>query len=445
MTLEQFQQFDKTLIEKLGRQEVGWQWRKLSELDKIQTAHALVSDSAFYTDRIRDTNFDKFLAALRAAVGGSNTQVALIQKQIEVELRALSHGKDICKNIQGIYRKRLVLGEPTGDLPASYWCAYDGAEKVALASFTESPLNVESLASPFREISEYYRFACSVGWTLEADLAKARLLRLVRLQFGTIFERGCGATILTNGSPVAVKNGATEPLISWSELHSLDWVTICQSLLVLSCNLTFCVKLFHEKAAVEALLRKWAAAPMPQPNCGTCPRCGTALDLNQFCSGCKTFFAPTESCEILKRKADDDSSRLKYSLFHDTALSPLPFKCTKGCTLSSNGHCAPCDVFYTWKGDPRKSTCFECNGTILTPSGRCDYQYCRSTVRLKIEEHPLWDEVFGSRVYDASEGSFEPKHPGIKVRVPVPVTLSDPQHFGHLAWQYCQFMDALDE
>jgi hypothetical protein len=51
------------------------------------------------------------------------------------------------------------------------------------------------------------------------------------------------------------------------------------------------------------------------------------------------------------------------------------------------------------------------------------------------------------REYDAEGGTIKPKYPRSYesvVRLDLPAHPSDPSHFGHVVWQYCQFMESLD-
>jgi hypothetical protein len=61
MSLEQFQAFDKEMIEKLGRDQIGRRrWNKLSEEEKIQETYEILSDPSEHEEGLKDSNFDKF-------------------------------------------------------------------------------------------------------------------------------------------------------------------------------------------------------------------------------------------------------------------------------------------------------------------------------------------------------------------------------------------------
>lgn len=438
-------------------------WRKLSEKEKVKTVYELVTDRSEFEDRIRDTNFDKFLAALASAVGGRDKQVSLIQKQIDVQLRAFSLGKDISFKIQGLYKKRLALGQPTGDLKLAYWKFYDTAESSALKSFSENPLKVDSLAPLFSDLREYYQFAGSVDWTEEKARAQSRLLGLVRRQLGTVVEHGFSGSLAPSGN--SVNQDAALQSCRWSSLHPFDWVAICQSMLVLSFDQRFCFDFFEEKMALEGLQHQWSAAPMPLPNYEDCPNCKNSskkLDINGFCDNCRTFFAPQESHERLDKRFKEccgcsramssssscycngcgrsTSYRLKSLLSQQTSRSPWKLDCLNGCTLNSNGHCVSCDVVYTRKDSDRMKTCAACR-SCLPADGTCSTSDCQGSL-VTWQVHP------GLRDLWSRTRKFEPAIPYLYshgVRLEVPSSISDSHHFGHLAWQYCQFVASILE
>ena len=79
MSRDQFESFDKELIEKLGREQIGRRrWTSLSEEQKLDEAYKVVTDGHQYG--IEDCNFDKLLTSLRYFVGGDKAQSGLIEK-----------------------------------------------------------------------------------------------------------------------------------------------------------------------------------------------------------------------------------------------------------------------------------------------------------------------------------------------------------------------------
>jgi hypothetical protein len=86
-----------------------------------------------------------------------------------------------------------------------------------------------------------------------------------------------------------------------------------------------------------------------------------------------------------------------------------------------------------------------CNGQLR--DGKCSSTHCGAK-NLKWKELPYKSLLeFVSREYDATDGAFKPKYPESYesvVRLGLPAHSSDPSHFGHVAWQYCRFVESLD-
>jgi signal recognition particle receptor subunit beta len=57
LTPETFHRFDKDLMDKIGRDEVGRQWKSFSTEKKVKTIHNAISDIKAYEERLADTNF----------------------------------------------------------------------------------------------------------------------------------------------------------------------------------------------------------------------------------------------------------------------------------------------------------------------------------------------------------------------------------------------------
>lgn len=58
-----------------------------------------------------------------------------------------------------------------------------------------------------------------------------------------------------------------------------------------------------------------------------------------------------------------------------------------------------------------------------------------------------WFCDYTQGTYDALTGEFVAKYPEkyeMVAQIEMPNSLSDPTHWGHLAWLFCEFMDSLD-
>jgi hypothetical protein len=95
VSFEQFQLLDVEWIDKIGFDEFSRsKWRKLSQKEKCEAAHKTVSDKSVYDEILTSTNFPKFLMALKDTIEGPTKQLDLIQKQLSVALKAVQSFDD---------------------------------------------------------------------------------------------------------------------------------------------------------------------------------------------------------------------------------------------------------------------------------------------------------------------------------------------------------------
>lgn len=81
MSRESFDNFDKDLLERLGREQIGRRrWNRLSEKQKYDEAFKVIKEG--YKDGLEDSNFDKLLTVLNHFLGGEEVQQKVIELQI---------------------------------------------------------------------------------------------------------------------------------------------------------------------------------------------------------------------------------------------------------------------------------------------------------------------------------------------------------------------------
>jgi GTPase SAR1 family protein len=470
MTLEQFQEFDMNLISRLGRREIGWKWSSMGQDKRLRLAYAAASDKESYSDRMQATNFHEVLRALTSIVGGPDTQLTLIQKQIDVTLRGLSPEKNLVRQIRGVFDKRHALGHPTDDLPAFFWSAYEKCQSLALREFNKCPTAVDGLVKPLNELIAYYKFAKVNGLKCEQDKCIVRSKLLISRQVGTVLSKEAS---MKEDCAAGTGNGG----IFWGTLHPFDWIRIAQSLLLLAANMHFVEEFGKQKMLLEAMAVKWTLVSRSEPTFGDCPSCKahSQLDFNRFCGSCKTFFSPND-CGALKElfssctcsycgrnKVEDNSGRcsscasygyssgyqVSFGASNDVKASTVHLLCPNGCSsrLTVNGVCASCKLFVCLKGSLSVCKLCQCRvtGGLCSNASQCFF----GRNKLKWKELPFGSlkEALGL-TYDERSGSLKPKFPETYksvVRLEVPDRLSDPKHFGHLAWLYCKFLSSLDQ
>jgi GTPase SAR1 family protein len=331
MSLEQFHGFDKELIEKLGRDQIGRRrWNKLSEEEKIQETYEVISDPTQHEEGLKDANFDKFMVVLEHFCGGEQVQRELIEIQINTHMRAVRErwpGR-IANHVYSAYQLRTALNRSTGvstsnmfgvpdqDPKTAFWESYKVCEDSARKNY--SPNMICPLVQPMDELICYYTVAKQAGWDEELESVIYKMKALIKSLVRFLMKRDLEPAVA----------GVND---SWKDLSRLEWTMIWRSILLLSYDKYFCQVFGQEKISMESLAQS-----------------ANAAWINKTSS--------SDQCLVLLQSLD-------------------------------NGKPAPG----------------------------------------KNPNHPVF-------VSNKDSGHID-----------VPESLSDPTHFGHLAWKFCEFMASLEE
>jgi len=257
MTMEQFKKFDKQLIEKLGRDEVGkWQWKKLSEDQQYEVAHKAVIDQTQYEERLAATNFDRFLNALAYSVGDSQNQLHLIKKQLQVSLDNLSPVRGIAGELRGIIDRSIIIGEPTNKLKNVFWSKYKIMKKNAFQNFL-LPTQVGCLAPLMLELQDFRQHAAEIKWEEQEQNAIQHMKGLIRKQLSILLNKEkCCRKLDWQENSVSFDDEVT-----WNNMSPDDWKTICRSMLLLLHNKIFCNTFGQEAILIQSLVDAINAGP----------------------------------------------------------------------------------------------------------------------------------------------------------------------------------------
>jgi GTPase SAR1 family protein len=214
MSLEQFQGFDKDLIEKLGRDQIGRRrWNKLSEEEKIQETYEILSDPSEHKEGLKDSNFDKFLTVLEHFVGGEQAQRELIENQIKTSMRALRERwpGGIANHVHSVYQMTKALNRSPeaatsnmfgisdpkaqsmfggidllSDPQTLFWNSYKACEDSAFQQSTSGPDGICVLAEPMEELLCYHIVSKEAGWHEEGKSTVTKMKALIRRLIGVL-------------------------------------------------------------------------------------------------------------------------------------------------------------------------------------------------------------------------------------------------------------------
>jgi hypothetical protein len=391
MSLEQFRGFDKELIEKLGRDQIGRRrWNKLSEEEKIQETYEIISDQSEYEEGLKESNFDKFMAVLEHFVGGEQVQRELIEKQIMTSMRALRERwpGGIANHLYSVYKKRKALdgsaessgtnmfGVPHPDPEVVFWESYKACEDSAFQQFT-GPEDIHVLAEAMDELLCYHKVSKQAGRDDDGESTVTTMKALIRRLIGVLMEKDATKMVL---SSTQVASADPSESTSWSSLSALDWTMIWRSILLLSYDKYFCQVFGKEKILLESLAQSANAAWVDSE------------PLSDKCLGCSQSLT----------------------------------------ALSAGKQCPSCCIVYT-VGKREDHCCIRCRGGVL--NGRCNN--CSWTFRiLTTSKASVMPFYYNGKPVPADPDPLYKAN----VHIDVPESLSDPKHFGHLMWKFCEFM-----
>jgi hypothetical protein len=190
LTTDNFSGLDAELVDKIGRQELGRKWKKISMEEKCKVISDAVRDPKEYSERLRSTNFDNFLIIFAHLVGDKEVQDHLLSRQVDIALELLNSESEqsISDILHSVYKVCPAIGRPTGDLCRVFWKVYTELETKAITS-VETEVNPKALERPFVELENYYKLAMLLGWSLEMEMALARMKQLMSNYLALILER----------------------------------------------------------------------------------------------------------------------------------------------------------------------------------------------------------------------------------------------------------------
>lgn len=156
MTQQDLSNLDQYYLDKIGQEEVGrFKWKRLSNEEKIKIVADVVNDPEQYEERLASSNFDKFITAIEYFIKGAEKQGAMLEKQLEVELKKLSFDGNFGENILSIFERGVLLGKPMTHLNSKFWELYGDCEKMTFEAFSSDPSKLSMLYAPMEQLKFY--------------------------------------------------------------------------------------------------------------------------------------------------------------------------------------------------------------------------------------------------------------------------------------------------
>ena len=264
LKFDEFQQLDRESIDKIGREELGLrQWRRLqsNRNEQVKAAYEAISSSSddAYEERLKATNFDKFLHCLSRTLGGSELQKTAIEQQQHALLMRLwkrtSPTTDI--GVVGTIRRAhnilAALDKSCDVVHEAFWKFYQKLEDFAFEKLELAP-EVSVLENPRSFLSQYHKLFIegnklnSIGTIRFTDAIQ----NFVRRQFHLIIRKKTTWSFKTwyGSQPwnYEIVRG------SWEYLSPFDWERIIRSILLLRFDRKFCVNFGSEIVTLETMM-----------------------------------------------------------------------------------------------------------------------------------------------------------------------------------------------
>jgi len=424
MSMERFKKFDSALIDKMGRLEVGKSfWIRLSEDERCETAYRAVTDQEQYHERLQATNFDTFLTALAYAIGDENHQLKLIQKQIATSLRCVVPRRGLVTELSKLHQKLTVVGGKKEDIQVTFWLKYKTLEETVFTEILQT-LNVDCLAVAMSELHDYFRLARCVGWNEEEPKAIHGMKGLVRRQLSIVFNKA--ATAKNVALPASIKDASVASASKKKVKKKGKQASKRGKTTGKQCSMTpmLDTPMLNTSMLNPPMLNKpMLNTPMLNTPMLNTPMLDTPMPINVNTTLTWTSMN-TEDWKILCRSV----LLLSNNQFFCSAfgreiilLQSLVDSINAWPSTSSSSYCSSCCRTTTYLSNTCQCsschTCAKCRSCMST----C---FCFSGVTTMVT-------AFQFVVLD-----------GEPYRLPIPNDLADPSHWGHLAWQYCNFMEA---
>jgi GTPase SAR1 family protein len=391
---------------------------------------------------------------------------AFFKKLVRKFCEALSPSSGIADELELVYKKIVVLSpisqksQTITVVKETFKRLYKDHENAIFQQFT-SPDAIALLAPLAEELLGYFKFAGKAEWKEEQALLCDSFKHLVRRQIAVVLEKE-SENLHWVWSPFRHVN------LSWDYLSPGDWDTIFCSIQLLSYDKNFCQEFGRELAAIDhlkaqrRLVCKSPKVTFDYDKIG-CPSCTTELDFHRHCTRCQWFVRPgpkqkslcplcTSHCNLSKDGVCYAGCHRRFfwspSLSEDPHLVDCPlsslgsnylgrkkldrekldYNCSKNLgrkKLDYNRHCSDCERFFGLKSCARSCLCEKVNhwsidgDDIEAPS--------KKEIKMRYKNGAIVAVGHGQIHFDY-------------LQLKIPASLCDPNHFGHLAWKYCEFM-----
>lgn len=424
LTFPDFEKLDKELVDKIGHDEIPKsKWRQLTQDERYQAAFEAVSCKSTCEGSLKATNFQSFIGEFKRFLEGDDVQLNLLMNQVEVMRRSLSFDRMIASDLQKICDFHRVLGRMEASYAKDFWGVYSPGSNNSLETF-KTEANPRCLHAAMSQLVEYGEFVKRIGGGEKENEKIVRAMEsLLRLQIGTLVKHA-NASEWDNES----KQEARLRLYDWDDTllrWRLDLPQCTQCVEGVKCADGYHLNL--HPVYIGTTESDWQRDGANWKDLRT----GTSYGASQY----DDIRTPPSDCPHHWVLGLGNKWRNKF---------------TKATVLGEHN---PCLGKVLWSNLSPYDVCTIAESMLLLSYSNsfCDHfgrekvllesivDECKN--KLRNTEQPLRNALEGSHNLSCD---FIPRYPdkySIAARIEMPRRLSDPAHWGYLAWQFCQYMD----
>lgn len=450
LAVSQLKRLDRVYLDKIGHEEIGkFKWKKLSDEEKYTLIHGVVSDPVQYKERLESSNFDKVLKLLDYFLGGKEQQEKIIEQQLQIILSKISlkEGR-ITGPLTAVFDRSVEIRTDASALvEAKFWALFEESRKQAFDSLRENPATVAKLGILVKELVDYAQgLYKSIHPTGSDEKIVDSMKAIVAEQMKLILEKESTWTPLylppSNPSPTdedlrdwhwseeesSWYRGDTEQMLHLpqnvhpSDFYAESWVWLSVASGGTGGGAGAGGKNVRKVRSIERKKRSSSkSAPVEVE--------GAGVWTNQY-----------SDLQVPGNKDENPAERSCATLSSWSHMSSKDwFSVVKSMLLPCHGNAMA-------KAFSREIVELEwvaCHGAFSKPDDYCFV--CKTTSSNCVK--PLQEY---RRYMDGSyqEGKFTPLDNAKyqrAVQIQVPDGISDPAHWGHVAWLFCQYMDSRND
>jgi hypothetical protein len=449
LDFDEFKKLDKAIIEKLGHDEVGrCKWSKLSQDEQYDVAYVAVHSESNYECSLEATNFHKLLEIIQERIGGEDVQRSLIQQQLSVSMKSLSFDTNIANELRKIHDMNKGLGMRQTPYTEYFWKAYRACSMVNVEQF-KSDMEHSALHAPLIQLKEYYKFATHIeSEPQEYTKIIEEMVSLVRLLIRTALDHESLSDGLTpSGSFLG------QPLVDW-DAKAFCWVDLttcddctegfeCRKMQHLSWNPNvddaeqwefYDAHPYHRKGGWRNRVTDCVIHGVKHQNMQLPP-----VNNAHHWKRCQLGWENKYTNTIVAQKYNPVAGKVTWK-----TLTPRDFCTINESILLLSYSRSFCEYFGREKVLLERNL-HAYNDVVRRVSGIGLLENDQARTLLGRRTHTMLQKALMGTFHD--DGTFVPDYPDkfqFVAQVKMPSCLSDPDHWGHLIWMFCEFMDSLD-